>query len=490
MASIAMPKHSPWPFVLIGLAAGALMISGESLWIDEAQTAAYAMKPTFAQWLDTLLNDRNSESQMPLAMFVAWLAGSVIGTGEWALRAVNLPWIALAALVIARTGQITRTPWLLPLFLLHPFVWYYANEARPYALQICAGALLLYALARTHAEQPIGRSVFALLGLACVVGYSAHLLFAFVLAAALPAIGWRLHQRGALAPAFRSVAAWLSLLGLAALTLYYLWTLRQGAGGAKIWQVSGFNLAYAFYELLGFVGLGPPRNILRELGRSPGGVLDLLAQPRYIFGLLLLCLLYGWVGMRLWRSRCEPLLRSVAAIIAAGTILLAGASWAMAFPFWGRHMSALFPFVLFMVAHALPSPALDAERRSQWAMAAMCGLLAYSTLCVRFAQGFRKDDYRAASAQARRALDAGGSVWWAASGQAAAYYGLGTERSGWNVLSSPAASELTSLPAPDLILCSKPDIFDAQGGLRTYLQRGGYVETNRLTGFSVWRKGS
>ena len=47
------------------------------------------------------------------------------------------------------------------------------------------------------------------------------------------------------------------------LAAYYLYTLLIGAKGMIV-KPGLPNLAFATYELLGFGGLGPPRNVLRE----------------------------------------------------------------------------------------------------------------------------------------------------------------------------------------------------------------------------------
>jgi hypothetical protein len=85
-----------------------------------------------------------SDLQMPLYMLWIWACEKVFGSGEIALRAVNLFWIlpGLIALWLA----LARQPRLqLAVFLVticNPFVWYYLNETRPYAMQIGASLFL------------------------------------------------------------------------------------------------------------------------------------------------------------------------------------------------------------------------------------------------------------------------------------------------------------------------------------------------------------
>src|SRR2546426_1405092 len=132
--------------VLAGLAA----ITSESLWIDEGQTLHFAKQPTFQAWFETIRHNTKSEAQMPLGMLAAWAGGKILGLGEWQFRAANLLWVGLAGTAMGLIGRLLKQPALLFVFLIHPFLWFYANEARPYAMQICASAWLLYVLVRVQ----------------------------------------------------------------------------------------------------------------------------------------------------------------------------------------------------------------------------------------------------------------------------------------------------------------------------------------------------
>ena len=62
------------------------MVTNESLWIDEAQTACYAMFDGFGAFVHKLESDNRtgtlSEGLMPLSMFLAWIFGHVFGVTE------------------------------------------------------------------------------------------------------------------------------------------------------------------------------------------------------------------------------------------------------------------------------------------------------------------------------------------------------------------------------------------------------------------------
>src|SRR5712691_3819287 len=132
------------------------MPSNDSLWIDEAATARLASQPTFQEWRAEMVTGHFSEHQMPLSMGIAWLMAQLVGTSEWQLRAVNILWGALAVLALCLAGRRLSILWLPLLLVLHPFFWYYMNEARPYALQIACGAWLFFGLTTFVQEEGRG----------------------------------------------------------------------------------------------------------------------------------------------------------------------------------------------------------------------------------------------------------------------------------------------------------------------------------------------
>ena len=68
-------------FFFISISAAWVMISHQSLWIDENQTAGYARQPNLREWAQVMIRLKKSETLMPLGMFVAWLGGRLLGTG-------------------------------------------------------------------------------------------------------------------------------------------------------------------------------------------------------------------------------------------------------------------------------------------------------------------------------------------------------------------------------------------------------------------------
>jgi hypothetical protein len=507
------------------------MISSVSLWIDEGQTYRFARQSTLGDWWQTLKNNPYSEAHMPVGMLAAWGGARLFGTTEWGLRAPNVIWLALAGVAMGLLGRRLRRPWLLLLFLLQPFLWNYVNEARPYALQICCGSWLLFLLVSwSDARQIHPGHAWAFAGV-CLLGFGSSLLFGFALfgwAAAL-ALAWTTRndvetsQNQATSPSsqpplpvqnsIRSSgshplpdgrrklpkvmsSAWLplglSVLILAVLSVYFLGALQRGAGGAKLWQVGVSNLGFAGYELLGFAGLGPPRNELRELARVPGELVRTLVQPRYALGLGGLALAWTFILVLLWKRRREPVTQAAAAflIVTAGSLMVA--SLVVHFPFWGRHLAPVLPGVVALSGLAVFPPAKEAGRRGHRVAAAwLLVALAISCATVRWSNAHQKDDYRSAVALARQSLALGLIVWWTGDIQECAeYYGLYNAGNALpeKLVLTPRLSkdDFKNLADPDVIILSKPDTYDGTGQVREQIRLRGYQRVGLLRAFGVW----
>lgn len=485
---VTMRWHWAWDF-LLSFAAALLMVSSESLWIDEGQTWVFAREPSMSGWMAALLSNTKSEAQMPLSMLVAWLGAKVVGQSEWQLRSLNALWVGIAGIAIGWLGRTLKLRVLLPLFLIHPFVWYYANEARPYALLIGISAWLLALWVSFHLNPTLSVTRLWTLGAIVTLGLASSLLFGFALVGVGFAFGVtalinkiRFERRYLIPIAVTSVA-------LAALMAYYLWTLLHGARGARIWSVGVSNVAFALYELLGFAGLGPPRHELRELARSSAGLGTLMSHGYYVIGPALLAAVYLLLIQPLWRLRRESLWVILTGGVALSTAAIFVVSVAFRFPFWGRHLAFILPSTVLLISKALPEVTNGLRRKSL--LVALCLLLLASSLSLRFSPQYRKDDYRSASGIAKVALLSGKTVWWVADRVAGEYYGLGEHLESGELIwfHNNSSHDLTNRPAPDLICFSKPDVSDAQNSVGSYIREHDFRPVAELTAFRLYTRG-
>jgi hypothetical protein len=163
------------------------------------------------------------------------------------------------------------------------------------------------------------------------------------------------------------------------------------------------------------------------------------------------------------------------------------------FPFWGRHLAPVFPFVVFFVAVAANASSGKRENVFRALPLLLCLTLLVSSLRVRFHHDYFRDDYRSATQVACAAARDGKSVWWAAGISSATYYGLAVCR-GSQPASSPCvdlvpnseAANLSAREKPDMMIVSKPDLHDKTGALRQYIQSHDLVMKKKLMAFQIY----
>jgi hypothetical protein len=117
----------------------------------------------------------------------------------------------------------------------------------------------------------------------------------------------------------------------------------------------------------------------------------------------------------------------------------------------------------------------------------------WSCLEIRTAPRHSKDDYKQASAEARAGLEANKQVWWNAAEEGARYYGVKVDSTPTNhdaawLCLNPEMRSLEKEKIPDLIIISRPDVYDNTGALARYIVDKGYVQIGNMPAFSIWTK--
>ena len=407
-----------------------LSITKQSLWMDEAATAWFAAHPNLSSLAKTVSNrmNRTSDPQMPFHIFYVWFWARLFGTGEWALRCSNIPFaVVLVTSLVWTSWRVFHRPILWTLFCFSPFIVYYMNEARPYIpLLACAtastGALLGYFADRDK----YGRAGpwFCLSTFAFAFGI--HMLAAFLAMALV--IFAVLSIREKHVPGNVVFRDWaLPLLAysplLIMLAAYYLWTISAGAGGMKGRPGIG-NIAFSLYELMGFLGLGPPRH---ELRAHPS--LQTLAPywPSLAVGIIGWMAAFGACAICLLNRERKRMFWSLLAAFVVASVLFIMSSFLVDFRFWGRHLTALVPLLVFATLELTGETSAEQRSRVVKGAGLLCLALAWviSDARLLLSRRYYKDDYREA---ARIALDetvrSGGTLLWAADLFGARYYGL------------------------------------------------------------------
>jgi mannosyltransferase len=153
-------------------------IGSQSFWFDEVVTAQLVQEP-FGHMLSTI---PNSESTPYLYYVLLWLWAQAFGHGEAALRSLSAlagvvtvaaVWAGARELVSRRAGLAAGA-----LAALNPFLVWYSQEARAYALLACLCAVSFWLFARAL-RPPTGR-VLAWWAVASALALATHYFAAFV----------------------------------------------------------------------------------------------------------------------------------------------------------------------------------------------------------------------------------------------------------------------------------------------------------------------
>lgn len=493
--------------VVQALLSATFIVTGSSFWTDEFGTADIARSESFYAWWNQFIEWHNSDIQMPLYHGLMYFWSKLFGYSEYALRMLNLPFFAISSVAILSTfRQIPRLALLLLTFsTLHPLIWYYLDEARPYIMAYTGSMLTLCALVRLYAEtcglrdiQPYSGWLLAC-GLLLLAGTSmlgtpwvvaAVAITVYLHACNFP-VGIRLVRENWIA--YSVLAASLLILAI-----FYLYTLLRGARAADAFQSNILTLLFSGYELLGVSGLGPGRLELRAEGTAAlKDWIIVVAAGASILGVGFL------VGLRqLYLRAGSRQFLIIGFVVAVPVALIATAGLVLSWRVLGRHFMPFLPIVMSITAIGA-AHLLGEERRSRNLLGAILVLtIAVSGISMKMPR-HAKDDYQTAAKIAKQAIGAGQTVWWAADNGGAHYYGLsldgaaqpgeqcrafgssGSARA-YYVAKQPAHC-LDEIPDPDVVILAKPDTFDRRGVIEDRIVALHLERTNKLPAFSIWR---
>ena len=483
------------------------LLDDRALWIDEFGTWLISQHADLSSWLGAFLLHPDSDGQLffyHLYMF-GWT--KLFGDTELALRASNLPWVILCVIVVRQSTELKdlRYVWLF-VFLLHGFVWFYLNEARPYSAFIAGGGLLtsaFVAASSTSLTSPncsLSR-VVCLFFLGSTLLICSHIFGALWVASTAGAIMWLLRDR---ARDFKD-AIWSnryliagSLLLCSIAISSALFSFVNGARAASI-NFSFSAVGYGVLEILGMAGLGPSRNDLR-MGLSASLLYSSL--PMIIAGVIGLSAVLSALRMASANVRYSA---AFAALFPLLVIFLLGTVVGMRIV--GRHFSALLMPTTLAYAFFIHSSFKQGGFVKLSAVGLAC-LLCLSSFLMRFSPAHAKEDYRQAAWIASAAMRDKKVVWWAADWRGAAYYGLipdqQIKKRYRQIILKRTDSELVSdltivlhpaerlakgekLPFPSQIILSRVD-FDRNGILLEFINNNGFRSRRHFAGFSVYEK--
>lgn len=357
--------------------------NSQSFWIDECCMAMCALPDTFVDVWAQATNINGSDTQMACYLFLLHIWIKLSGAdSEMMLRLFNIVWVLLAAYFLRRDSKV------LILLIISPFFLYYANELRPYIMQIaasCGVSMFLY-------EWSLGKKKsyalgFGLLFLLCTTSLTSVVWAAGFLMAWITLEGRDFWSKKLV----KAFAYWgVAFVGLGC---YYLYTLIIGARATYIPSSAFVNLGASAYELLGLTGLGPARSELR-LYTQLGDNLELCA--------LLLPILCGIVvttilvcGLYAWRKQTSNVvLVSIVALFIFPLAVFVYGSEVMNFRFSGRHFAPILPLICIVISMGLKW----CRHKPYQTVLSSIFVLAWlaSDVYIRFDATYAREDYKGA----------------------------------------------------------------------------------------------
>jgi mannosyltransferase len=225
-----VPPMSRRLYALLGITAVAAIVRFAALDLqsfdhDEAVTAARVIHPSL---FDTLSAVVHGERSPPLYYVLVWTWSKIFGTGEVGLRSLSALFgtltVPLAYAAAATLGSSRRVALFAAAFVaLNPYLIWYSQEARSYALMVLFAALALVYFARSL-ERPSPGSL-AIWALASALALSSHYFAAFLI---VPQALWLLLRDESPRRAFLATAA-IVAVGLALIPL----AVNQEEGGRR-----------------------------------------------------------------------------------------------------------------------------------------------------------------------------------------------------------------------------------------------------------------
>ena len=366
--------------------------NAQSLWIDECCMMMSAAQETFGGVWTKATDIGGSDTQMAFYLYLLHIWTKLIAADtELIFRTFNIIWVLLTA------WFLRKEPKVMLIVLISPFFIYYANELRPYIMQIaaaCAATMFLYK--RSLGEKQSYVYGFGLLFLLCTTSLSSVVWCIGFLAAWIILDGKHFWSKNML----KALSCWS--IPFIALGSYYLYTLLTGARATHIKSNFIVNIAASVYELFGLTGLGPARGELRTCTQIEHILQErellLPAFAGVIIGIILIWGAYKWYKQA---SRALPLALLVLLILPLG--IFSYASGMMDFRFSGRHLAPVFPVVCIMISLGVKWSRQNVVL-SILSTILVC-LWVTSAIRIRFDNTYAREDYRGAVAycQAKKA---------------------------------------------------------------------------------------
>lgn len=308
-----------------------------SLWSDEASLALAVIGLSGNELLQPL-----PQSQLAPVGFLLLenLAVSAFGTGELALRLVpltaGLVSLPLFLAVARRCLVLPAVPVAMALFALADPLVYYASEAKPYAVEVAFGLLLIWAALQVDPRRLAFGQIAGLGLIGAVAVWFAHPTVFVMAGVAVALVGANLAGNGRSASTRRLLAALLPW-GLSFALCYTLLLERSVSNGELV----------TFWEARSAFPVFPPQS-LAELAWFPGSILHLMKEALGADAVRISAILAGLGAVSLFARS-----RTALALLAGPLLATLIAACFQLYPFRGRPILFLAPVLALLVAEGV-----------------------------------------------------------------------------------------------------------------------------------------
>jgi len=395
-----MTKQDRVWLLLLTLGAGTLRLvrlDAQSLWIDEFLMILRASLGEPFRWSDWFINP-----QGPLpALLLRWSV-ALFGSSEWALRLPSALLGTATVPVVFFLARRLHPPSAWPAAILaaiSPFLVWYSQETRHYALAILAAAWSGIAFIRLMDDRPCRGAAWQY-SVSLLVGLMSHLVMGFVAVAhGLTLLIWHRKRLApwlvAVVPAFLLFSPWLWVAVTRNLNLAHV----AGAGPIPVDELlrgestfSWLGLPYTFFVFLAGYSLGPSLVELHDAPRWTTVLPHLGTIAPLALGAAMLALA-GLSAMKRTPSTRGLILFSIAVPLLGVTLM----SLRNAKVFHPRYVALALPFLLALLGAGFAQ--LRATRRSlAWVAALLVVVPSLVSLGNYYGNGrYAREDSRGAA---------------------------------------------------------------------------------------------
>lgn len=430
-------------------------ISDFSLWVDESMTAFMASQTSIGDLYESIIKTHLSESQMPGYLAYIWTWTKVFGISEYVLRLANTPFLILfVALVLFSPMEKKGRLLISGITCFSPVIWFYLNEARYIILLFSFSGISIISLQYYYnGNNKQKKTGIIFLTASTFLGIFFNMLYLFYL---LPLLVLAVLFSIKFKTDFKTVLKdWkTSLIFLAfwciSLGIYYLWTIKKGAGG--VIDLPGFeNIAFTLYEFLGFSGIGPPRDMIRK-NPSFGTFIPYMPQ---VAALSLAYISFSIFIIYSLRKKWKAiLLNPYLAAFLVGFISFISIAYLFHFRFWGRHIIFLSPLLIFYAAELTITAQKHVKKHTFYKIAGIVFIILFgiSNFNIRFNAKYQKENNKLAVKQAiMLANNKKDIIWITYGGFCAQYYGLSSSKSNHRI-----PEEWKRLSSAEIVIARNP----------------------------------